>query len=125
MLLLLMSKSSENSFSAGGLELPRRKFLALLGAALSIPPSLRAAAKGPPPKPQNVISAAEALNRLMIGNSRYVCVGPGGTTRPEPQGHKPAIARNRRVLPVPGGADDDHALPQRDLYVLLAKHRAA
>ena len=24
-----------------------------------------------------------------------------------------------------GGADDDHALPQRDLYVLLAKHGAA
>ena len=26
----------------------------------------------------------------------------GSATRPEPQGHKPAIARNRRVLPVPG-----------------------
>jgi carbonic anhydrase len=67
-----MCKSSKTSFSEGGVALPRRKFLTLLGAALSIPLGLRAAEKGLPPKPQNVISADEALNRLMIGNSRYV-----------------------------------------------------
>jgi carbonic anhydrase len=67
-----MCKSCETSFSDYGVQLPRRKFLALLGAALSTPLSLRAAAKGPPPKPQNVITADEALNRLMMGNSRYV-----------------------------------------------------
>jgi hypothetical protein len=50
-------------FSGSVIQLPRRKFLALLGAALSSPLSLRAAAKGPLPKPQNVITADEALNR--------------------------------------------------------------
>lgn len=67
-----MCKSCETSFSGAGVELPRRRFLALLGAALSTPFGLRAAEKGPPPKPRNVMSAGEALNRLMIGNSRYV-----------------------------------------------------
>src|ERR1700751_45650 len=66
-----MCKSCETSFSGSAIQLPRRKFLVLLGAALSTPLSLRAAAKGPPPKPQNVITADEAVNRLMIGNSRY------------------------------------------------------
>jgi hypothetical protein len=58
-----MCKSCETSFSGSAIQLPRRKFLALLGAALSTPLSLRAAAKGPLPKPQNVITADEALNR--------------------------------------------------------------
>ena len=34
------------------------------------------AAGGPPPKPGNVISAEEALNRLMAGNDRYVANAP-------------------------------------------------
>jgi carbonic anhydrase len=53
-------------------DLPRRKFLTLLGAALSLPVLARAAEKGTPPKLQNVISPDEALNRLIIGNDRYV-----------------------------------------------------
>ena len=55
-----------------GAHLPRRKFLGLLGAALSVPALARAAEKGEPPKPQNVISLDEALNRLIIGNDRYI-----------------------------------------------------
>jgi carbonic anhydrase len=62
----------KNSLSRGGGDLPRRKFLALVGAALSLPALLRAAGKGTPPKPQNVLSPDEALNRLVIGNYRYV-----------------------------------------------------
>jgi carbonic anhydrase len=52
--------------------LPRRKFLTLLGAALSVPVLARAAEKGAPPKPQNVVSPDAALERLMKGNRRYV-----------------------------------------------------
>jgi carbonic anhydrase len=55
-----------------GTDLPRRKFLTLLGAALSVPILARAAEKGAPPKPQNVISPDAALDRLMKGNQRYV-----------------------------------------------------
>jgi len=55
-----------------GTGLPRRKFLALLGATLSLPAFARAAEKGAPPKPQNVISPDAALDRLMKGNNRYV-----------------------------------------------------
>ena len=62
----------KNSLSRGGGDLPRRKFLALVGGALSFPALLRAAGKGTPPKPQNVLSPDEALNRLVIGNYRYV-----------------------------------------------------
>ena len=67
-----MCKLCNPSFVQGGAQLPRRKFLALLGAALSVPALARAAEKGAPPKPQNVISPDEALNRLIIGNNRYV-----------------------------------------------------
>jgi carbonic anhydrase len=55
-----------------GTDLPRRKFLTLLGAALSVPILARAAKKGAPPKPQNVITPDAALDRLMKGNQRYV-----------------------------------------------------
>jgi hypothetical protein len=34
-------------------------------------------------------------------STRIIPSVDGSATRPEPQGHKPAIARNRRVLPVP------------------------
>jgi carbonic anhydrase len=83
-----MCKPCENSFPHSGGDLPRRRFLALFGAALSTPLFLRAAEKGPPPKPQNVISADEALNRLMIGNARYV----SGTSR------RHSFATQRTVL---------------------------
>ena len=63
----------KNSLTSGaGADLPRRKFLAMLGAALSLPVGLQAAGKGAPPKPQNVLSPDEALHRLIIGNGRYV-----------------------------------------------------
>jgi carbonic anhydrase len=55
-----------------GTDLTRRKFLALLGATLSLPALTQAAKKGAPPKPQNVISPDAALARLMKGNNRYV-----------------------------------------------------
>ena len=55
-----------------GAHLPRRRFLALLGAALSVPALARAAEKGEPPKPQNVLSPDASLDRLMAGNNRYV-----------------------------------------------------
>jgi carbonic anhydrase len=61
-----------NSWFNRGTDLPRRKFLTLLGAALSVPVLARAAEKGSPPKPQNVISPDAALDRLMKGNNRYV-----------------------------------------------------
>jgi carbonic anhydrase len=55
-----------------GDRLPRRKFLALLGAAISFPALARTAEKGAPPKPQNAISPDAAFHRLMQGNHRYV-----------------------------------------------------
>jgi carbonic anhydrase len=60
------------SLAQGGVHLPRRKFLALLAASLSVPVLTRAAEKGSPPKPQNVLSPDAALDRLMKGNHRYV-----------------------------------------------------
>jgi len=56
-------------------QLPRRNFIGLLGASLAaaaFAPILRAAPAGPPAKPRNVISADQALERLIKGNSRYV-----------------------------------------------------
>jgi len=56
-------------------QLPRRHFLGLLGASLAaaaFAPVLRAAPKGPPPKPQNVLTADQALARLIAGNERYI-----------------------------------------------------
>ena len=67
-----MCQSFESPRVSGGPHLARRSFLALLGAALSVPSLARAAEKGAPPKPQNVISPDEALNRLIIGNDRYI-----------------------------------------------------
>lgn len=51
----------------------RRSILALgaaFGASLALPAV--AADDAPPPKPQNVISSAEALARLKAGNERYI-----------------------------------------------------
>lgn len=66
-----MCEQCEESSRAAGDQFPRRHFLRLLGATLAIPASLRAAEKGTPPKPQNVLSPDEALDRLMKGNRRY------------------------------------------------------
>jgi carbonic anhydrase len=63
---------SYNSLLVNSAHLPRRRFLALLGAALSVPALARAAEKGEPPKPQNVLSPDASLDRLMAGNNRYV-----------------------------------------------------
>jgi carbonic anhydrase len=59
--------------SKHGLALPRRDVLAL-GAAFGATFVLPAWAKGPlhPPKPENIVSPAEALARLKAGNHRYV-----------------------------------------------------
>jgi carbonic anhydrase len=56
-------------------QLHRRSFLGLLGASIAtaaLAPILRAAPTGAPPKPRNVISADQALQRLIKGNLRYV-----------------------------------------------------
>ncbi|MFZ0502562.1 MAG: carbonic anhydrase [Chthoniobacterales bacterium] len=66
-----MCKLCDPSLAQGGVHLPRRKFLALLAASLSVPVLTRAAEKGSPPKPQNVLSPDAALDRLMKGNHRY------------------------------------------------------
>jgi carbonic anhydrase len=67
-----MCTSCNNSLIRRSSDLPRRKFLTLVGGALALPGILRAAGKGAPPKPQNVLSPDEALNRLIVGNNRYV-----------------------------------------------------
>jgi carbonic anhydrase len=67
-----MCNQYESLFDTGGIHFSRRKFLTLLGASLAIPVSLRAAEEGAPPKPQNLLSPDEALDRLMEGNHRYV-----------------------------------------------------
>lgn len=82
-------KQCETSFGPSGTHLPRRHFLKILGAALSIPATLRAAKKGAPPKPQNVLSPDEALNRLMVGNHRYV---DGSMRRHDFIAERPALA---------------------------------
>lgn len=57
--------------SKHSLALPRRDVLALgIGAAALFAAS--AWAKGPAPKPENIISPAQALARLKAGNHRYV-----------------------------------------------------
>ncbi len=84
-----MCKSCESLSAAGGVQLPRRKFIALLGAALSFPALARAAEKGPPPKPQNVLSPNSALDRLMKGNHRYV---EGSMLRHDFSTERPALA---------------------------------
>jgi len=82
-------KSCNPSLAITGVHLPRRQFLALLGAALSVPVSVQAAESGAPPKPQNVLSSDEALDRLMKGNARYV----EGTMQPHDfVAERPALA---------------------------------
>jgi carbonic anhydrase len=87
-----VSYSSESPLVPGGPHLARRKFLTLLGAALSAPAWLRAAEKGAPPKPQNVISPDAALNRLMLGNQRYV---RGTMQRHDFSAERAALARGQ------------------------------
>jgi carbonic anhydrase len=84
-----MCDQCESLFDTGGIHFPRRKFLTLLGAALAIPVSLRAAEEGAPPKPQNVLSPEEALDRLMQGNRRYV---DGNMRRHDFIAERPALA---------------------------------
>jgi carbonic anhydrase len=53
----------------------RRRFLRLAGgiaAGLALAPPALAKEQKPPPKPQNELSPAAALDRLMKGNARYV-----------------------------------------------------
>ena len=55
-------------------EASRRRFLQFAGiaASLALAPAAFAKDTKPPPKPQNAISPAAALDRLMKGNARYV-----------------------------------------------------
>jgi carbonic anhydrase len=86
---LLVCTSCETTLPTGGVHLPRRKFLALLGAALAVPLSGPAAEKGAPPKPQNVLSPDQALDRLMQGNRRYL---GGNMRRHDFSAERPALA---------------------------------
>jgi carbonic anhydrase len=56
-------------------QIRRRNFLGLIGGgalAATLAPILRAAPTSEPPKPQNALTADEALKRLINGNKRYV-----------------------------------------------------
>jgi carbonic anhydrase len=81
--------SCNSSLVRNGADLPRRKFLALLAAGLSVSGWSRAAEKGPPPKPQNVLSPDAAFDRLMAGNHRYVA---GNMHRHDFSAERPALA---------------------------------
>jgi carbonic anhydrase len=82
----------DSSLAEGGVQLPRRKFLALLAASLTVPVLARAAEKGAPPKPQNVLSPDAALDRLMQGNHRYV---HGNMHRHDFSSDRAALARGQ------------------------------
>lgn len=50
----------------------RRVFMKALGASLAISALVPLTGIAEPPKPENVISSTQALERLMVGNDRYV-----------------------------------------------------
>jgi carbonic anhydrase len=102
-------KKCESLSATGGVQLPRRKFIALLGAALSIPALTRAAEKGPPPKPQNVLSPDAALDRLMKGNHRYV---DGTMRRHDFIGERPALALGQNPFAAILGCADSRIAPE-------------
>jgi carbonic anhydrase len=102
-------KSCESLSATGGVQLPRRKFIALLGAALSIPALGRAAEKGPPPKPQNVLSPNAALERLMKGNHRYA---DGTMRRHDFIGERPALALGQNPFAGILGCADSRIAPE-------------
>ena len=65
---------NNNNNTAERRQTSRRSFLRYAGVAAGLalaPPAFAKDAK-PPPKPQNVISPAAALDRLMKGNKRYI-----------------------------------------------------
>ena len=70
-----MCRLCEISDAVARPETSRRRFLQFAGgiaASLALAPSAFAKDSKPPPKPQNAISPAAALDRSMKGNSRYV-----------------------------------------------------
>jgi carbonic anhydrase len=89
--------------------LPRRKFLALLAAGLSVSGWSRAAEKGPPPKPQNVLSPDAAFDRLMAGNHRYVA---GTMRRHDFIAERPALALGQNPFAGVLGCADSRIAPE-------------
>src|SRR3954454_6057617 len=70
-----MCRLCDTSEAASVEQTSRRRFLHLAGgiaAGLAFAPPAFARDAKPPPKPQNAISPAAALERLMKGNARYV-----------------------------------------------------
>ena len=70
-----MCRLCEISNAVARPETSRRRFLQFAGgiaASLALAPAAFAKDKKSPPKPQNTISPAAALDRLMKGNARYV-----------------------------------------------------
>jgi carbonic anhydrase len=70
-----MWTQSDDNLATRSRDLPRRSFLKLTSLAAFCSGSLtriQAAENNAPPKPQNVLSPDDALERLMEGNDRYV-----------------------------------------------------
>jgi carbonic anhydrase len=71
----------------------RMKFpLRHLAVAALLIPALQAAPAGPPPKPQNVLTADQALARLKAGNARYI---EGNTERDDFAATRAALAKGQ------------------------------
>ena len=70
-----MCRICDISEAAARPETSRRRFLQFAGgiaASLALAPGAFAKDTKPPPKPQNQMSPAAALDRLMKGNARYI-----------------------------------------------------
>jgi carbonic anhydrase len=70
-----MSTQSDDNLATRSRDLPRRNFLKLASAAAvgsGFLTRIQAADNDAPPKPQNVLSPNNALQRLMEGNDRYM-----------------------------------------------------
>jgi carbonic anhydrase len=94
------------------LDLPRRNFLKLVGAAaltFGFSGQSQATEIGAPPKPQNVLSPDAALERLMQGNDRYV---EGKTTRYNFIAERPALALGQNPFAGILGCADSRVGPE-------------
>jgi carbonic anhydrase len=88
-----MCRSCEDATAVHLATASRRRFLQYAGAAaasLAIPAD--SFAKKAPPKPQNVLSPADALDRLMQGNTRYV---QGASTRHDCRHEREALTKGQ------------------------------
>lgn len=90
----------------------RRDFFRLAGATamgLAFSGVLRAAAPAVPPKPQNVISPDEALERLLKGNRRYV---EGAAKRRDFTAGRPALVAGQNPFAAVLSCADSRVAPE-------------